>query len=131
MPKKWKLKWAFTTQKTANVVQSYDFFRMDDRVTLVYSANNDPLFKPADDEFVSQLTPEQADWLADCITAVNAQKAQKQKSVSFKNDCDFMQRFEEELRKEKEMIEGKGDEAIGAQESESNDQGENYKKDAV
>lgn len=112
MARKWKLQWAYTTEETAEAAQAYDYFRMDDRNVLIYSARANSLFTPADDSFLKTLTPDEVEWFSDCITAVNAQRAKKMSKQSFQNDLDFMEALERELAVEMDRFMKEGGEPL-------------------
>lgn len=103
------LQWAPTTPEAAEAAESFEYFRVDDSVVLIYASKRHELFADADDQFTLSMTPDELAWLKECIESAARKQSTKQLQKAYENDKAFMEMFEKELAKEKERIERKED----------------------
>lgn len=101
------MQWAPTTQETAEAASGFDFFRVDENLVLIYAPRTHELFTDADDHFVKAMSPEEMAWLKECIDQNVREKVQKHPEKVYANNKAFMEAFEKELAKEKELLERK------------------------
>lgn len=113
MSKGWKLQWAPTTKETACAAESFQFFRVDENVTMIYAKKAHELFTEANDKFVNAMTSSEIEWLQECIEHTIAEQVRKNPEKAFVNDQAFMKAFEQELAREKATLERKEDAGIG------------------
>ena len=104
MPRGWKVMFAPTTEEAAEEASQFRFCRMDSDLILVYGRKESELFAVADDAFLDTLTESEKEWLADCITELCVERAQKSMEKCALNDLKFTKAFEEELQAEKEAL---------------------------
>ena len=114
MPKGWKLQWAPTTEETAETAQDCDYFRIDETLVLIYARRRYELFSEADEHFLKAMTPEELEWLQECIDGLVRENARRHPEIAQANDRAFMEAFERELAKEKAMLEGKEEKHDGS-----------------
>ena len=123
MSRGWKLQWAPTTQETAEAAESFEYYRMDENIVLIYSNKPHDLFAEADDHFIRSMTPDEMAWLKACIDRRISEEAQKHPATVYANDMDFMEAFERELAKEKKTLERKEEMRDGYSTEEEDDSG--------
>lgn len=98
------MQWAPTTQETAEVAESFEYYRVDENLVLIYSNKLHELFTVADDRFVKAMTPDEMVWLKESMDRRIGKEVRKHPEQAYANDAAFMEAFERELAKEKESL---------------------------
>lgn len=107
MPRGWKLWYGPTTPESVQGATACDFYRIGAQWTLCYAkGKNIGGMQAATDDLLQKLSVDDQRWLKECIDAVLKRKAHRERWKIEDNNRAFLQRFANELQREKRKLSG-------------------------